>query len=264
MADVSDLEAVLGPDWTGVPSDGWVESLVRRVLGLEPDAVVPVYVLKAVREWLRVQAARRLRARRLGLPVPELLVDTAAADAVREVLRELVASPYTVVALWAVAAMPLLASAVAEVVALRLPARAAAAPIRDYAAGKIGVAPWPGRQGRRRPYVLGPGDRRVPARSPVELGPNPCHVAAVNAASPAQVRGWVSSLEGSDEACVATLAELHAVGEGAMLGLSPLPVWQPEPGEPRGVWPPAEPVEPSDPAAETAGAQQPAPAPGLT
>lgn len=253
---MSDLDA----DWIGQPSDEVLATAIRRALGLPPDAPVAPHVLREVRRWSTGQARRWSRARRLRLPIPVPRVADTADEAVREAIEAVLSGPEMACLMWLLLSLPDFAAALVEGAVSMLAARPrhAAAPIRGYAAGKVGRGPWPPRWGTvgARAYV---GGLLVPARSPADLGPHPLHVAAVNAASPAQVGEWLDRLDVSDAAREGVLREMDAVG-AAVCAAVPLPLWQPEPGPPRGIWPPP-PVDDGTP--PPPAAPPPPPGPGV-
>ena len=237
------------PDWIGQASDEALAVAIRRARGMPPGAPLAAHVLCEVRRWSAGQARRWVRARRLRLPAPVPDGGPSADATVREVIADVMGGPEMACLLYLLASLPDVAGAVGEGIGIVLAARArhAAAPIRGYAAGKAGRAPWPPRWGTVGPaaYV---GGRLVPCRTPADLGPHPLHVAAVNAASPAAVGEWLDRLEESDAARLGVLREMDDVGAAACAAV-PLPLWQPEPGPPRGVWPPADDGTPPAPAA---------------
>ena len=242
---MSDLDL----DWIGQASDDALAAAIRRARGLPPGAPLASHVLREVRFWAAGQARRWVRARRLRLPAPVPVGGPSADAAVREVIADLMGGPEMACLLYLLASVPDVAGAIGEGIGIMLAARArhAAAPIRGYAAAKAGRGPWPPRWGTvgARAYV---GGLLVPCRSPAELGPHPMHVAAVNAASLAQVGEWLDRLDTSDVARLGVLKEMDAVG-GAACAAVALPLWLPEPGPPRGVWPPADDGTPPAPAA---------------
>ena len=253
---MSDLDA----DWVGQPSDELLVTAIRRARGLPPDAPISPHVVREVRHWSAGQARRWSRARRLRLPVPVPHAAPTADAAVREAIDAVMGGPEMAVLMYLLLSLPDLTAALVEGAMAMLAAspRHAAAPIRAYAAVKAGRGPWPPRWGTvgARAYV---GGLLVPCRSPADLGPHPLHVAACNAASPAAVAAWVDLLDSSDAARLGVLAEMEAAGAAACRAL-PLPLWLPEDGPPRGVWPPPPPGDGTPP---PPAAPPPPPGPGV-
>lgn len=230
-------------DW--LPSDSWVEGLVRRVRGLPLN--VPIHP-ETVRAWKRAVLREIDRRRELedqerkqdpedeARPRSRSSAPRAEDVSAVEIVREMMASPYTAMFLDLCVAMPRVLASVQEAARRRhreeggfLPGvKHEAKPIADYLRYKLRGAQ--------------PGER-----------PLAVHVAAVNAVTPARARSWEDALSGTSEATMrAALMEMDDIGRRASAASAPLKLWYPEPGPPRGIWP--DPPPPDDPTPEQQGA----------
>lgn len=222
------------------PSDAWLASLIRHLMGWARGTPVPLPLLRQWRAALLREARRVARARAAGrepYPPAERAVSVSAGDVVADLLRSPEGQIWMGIALAMPAMLAGLAAGTAEVAVAAWRARAAdrrallaeGVAVRGYLDSKLGG----------QAYQCPAGD-----------APHAVYRAAANAVTPSRARAWRAQL--AERAAIpGVLAEMAEVGRAASVAAHPLRIWYPEPGPPRGVWPdPPAPLDDVPPVSE--------------
>ena len=254
------------PDEGGIddagPSDSWIAALICALRGWEPGTPVPAGLIASWRAHLRREVRRHAAARARGRepgPPPRRRRDAISAG---EVIMDMLSSGEGQAAIALLAAMPALlrsiaaSFAAAESYSVLVPSpRHRAAASYAYLVGKVGGKPWAAYWGRAEPRLVWRDGETARGQHSCDLGVPAVHRAAINAVTPARAVEWRRRLGSrSDAEVVAVLAEMEKAGHEAVGAATPLRIWDPEPGPPRGLLP--------DAPATSAPPAQSAPAPG--
>ena len=217
-----------------LPGDEWICGLIRTLRGLPPRTPIHPEILARWRGHLRsAMAARRARDRRQE-PTPAPPLRKGASVSPDDVIQDLLASPEGL--MWIAVAL-----ALPRVIAVAVAAARADVP---------SWARWQQLLRRETGPVLKYLDVKVGRGGALPTGddlPAPVHRAAINAVSPAAARAWRDRLSIGAGDARAVLVEMREIGKAATDAARPLRLWDPEPGQPRGIWP--DPPQPEDPPA---------------